>query len=137
MATYTTIEMVQSLLPEDNQIDDGSSPTKAEVESWLPGLDGELNVAIATGGGAVPVVGADMIKFLNLLEAGEAAYRVLQAKGVTKLKESLFQDYHVTWTNWITKLSDKKTAVTAAGSTAGAPTSVTDIVPRMKKDKVY
>lgn len=134
---YTTLVMIQSMLPVDNQIDDISSPTKAEVEAWLPGLDGELNVAISTGGGTVPVVGADMIAFLDLLEAGEAAYRVLQAKGSTRQKESIWQDYHTTWTDWIAKFSNKLTAVAVPGATTGAPSALTNVEPRMKKDKVY
>jgi hypothetical protein len=134
---YTTIDGVNNLLPQDNRVDTETYPTMATVQSWLPSLDSALNVAFVTGGGTLPVTDPDTIIWFGLLEAKEAAYLRMQVGGAAKDNPSLWQGYNDDWLAALVKISDKTKSVAAATSTSGSPSSVTDIVPRLTKDKVY
>ena len=131
---FTTIDTVMSYLPNDVSVDETTHPTYAEVVSiWLPNYDGELNVAIGTGGGTLPVTDVNLLGWLDDLEAKKAAFDIMEARA----KGSGNPTWQAEWIAAIAKLSDKEAQVAASVSLIGAPSAKTDVDPVFTKDRVW
>jgi hypothetical protein len=135
---YSTLERVEELLPEV-WIDHTTHPTRDDVTGWLDDIDGQINVALASGGNTVPVTDADMLKNLDLLEGKEAAYLVMQAKGVADDDENpaLWQQYHKDFLAALEAFATPGETSTSAGAGAATPSALTDVTPHLTREKVY
>lgn len=136
---YTTIDEVNAILPQDNQVDAETYPTYSEVASWLPALDSTINVAYALGGNILADATDDVKRWFGLLVKKEAAYSVMQAKGAARDNPSLWQGYHDDWIAALKQISskDQAAAIAIITSTSGSPSGMTTQTPRFTVDKEY
>ena len=124
---YTTIAKVQALLPEDEQIDSTRHPVYDDVTVFLVGVTGTIDVALSAGGASLPITDQPTLDWLDLLQAKETAYLIMQARGTSKEKASLWQGYHDEFAAAMEKLSDP--ATTSAVASSMTPSSFTMDAP--------
>lgn len=148
MADYTTTAKVAALLPAENKVDDSTTdPTLAQLSVWITQVSQTVDVAVVSSGGAVPISDTAYLGWLDLVCAKECAFLVMQVKGASEEKASLWQQYHKEFMDAIEAIKEgllpgEGTASVGGGSirsyTMGAETSTdASLQPLFTTDKRY
>jgi hypothetical protein len=136
MADYTTLDQVRAMLPDDIDLDNIDRPYATDVSVWITNDSERYDVAVAAGGGTVPVTGNDLGD-ANMLITRDAVYQIMAVRGAAgkSATETVWDRWHQEFEAKLLLLSSPETST--ATSTASNPSGGVVVDPWFTRDMVF
>jgi len=95
MPDYTTLAVVNKVIPGDMVIGSGTDPNAPEVEAMIVDTTNQIDAAFGTAGTTLPITDAKVLGLLGIRAAREVAYQAMTVRGVYAT-----DDQPPLWTGW-------------------------------------